>query len=132
MAKKTAASAPNLFGLNGEGIAVTYSTTSIDGKPRFSYKKGRQALSFSGAEITSLGVGIGTLVSVVIARIPDKGTTTFSILLPAIQLGDSRKQSFRTIGITTVEATTIAGPGKGVQQTYKTVALRGTAQSVDF
>ena len=129
MAPKTA---PNLFQLAGEGLTVTYSTTSIDGKPRFTIKKGRKTLNFSGDQIKSVETGIGTLVSVVIASVPDKNLTTFSVLLPAIQLPNSRKQAFRTIGITTVTKTTIAGPPPGVQQTYKTVALRGSAQQVAF
>lgn len=123
---------PNLFQLSGEGITATYSTTSIDGQPRFTYKKGRQTLNFAGSDIETANIGIGTLVSVVVARIPDKSSTTFSILLPSIQLTDTRKQAFRTIGITTVTATTIAGPPAGVQQTYKTVALRGSAKQVTF
>lgn len=123
---------PNLFQLSGEGITATYSTTSIDGQPRFTYKKGRQTLNFAGSDIETANIGIGTLVSVVVARIPDKSSTTFSILLPSIQLTDTRKQAFRTIGITTVTATTIAGPPAGVQQTYKTVALRGSAKQVAF
>ena len=44
MAAKTA---PNLYQLSGERFGVTYSTTSIDGKPRFTFKKGRQTLNFS-------------------------------------------------------------------------------------
>ena len=123
---------PNLFQLSGEGITATYSTTSIDGQPRFTYKKGRQTLNFAGSDIETANIGIGTLVSVVVARIPDKSSTTFSILLPSIQLTDTRKQAFRTIGITTVTATTIAGPPAGVQQTYKTVTLRGSAKQVAF
>ena len=129
MAPKTA---PNLYKLSGEGIAVTYSTTSIDGKPRFTFKKRRKTLNFSGDQITSVETGIGTLVSVVIATVPDRNRTTFSVLLPAIRLPDSKKQAFRTIGITTVTKTTIAGPPPGAQQTYKTVALRGSAQQVAF
>jgi len=129
MAPKTT---PNLFQLSGEGIEVTYSTTSIDGKPRFTFKKGRQTLSFSGNQISSVAAGIGTLVSVVIANVADKGVTTFSIMLPAIKLPESRKQAFRTFGITTVAKTTIAGPPTGAQQTYQTVALRGSAQQAEF
>ena len=124
--------APNLFELKGTGVAVTYSTTSIDGTPRFTFTKGRQTLNFSGKQITPLAAGIGTLVSVMIASIPDKSTTTFSVLLPAILVSGSTRQAFRTIGITTVAATSIAGPVKGVQQTYKTVLLRGSARRVDF
>jgi hypothetical protein len=126
MAKK---SAPNLYDLKGEAVAMTYSTTSIDGQPRFTLKRGRQTLNFSGDEIDSAGLDIGTLVSVVIAVTVDKESTTFSVLLPTIQLTNAGKQSFRTIGITTVTTTTIAGPGK---QTYKTTALRGSAQNVPF
>ena len=71
-------------------------------------------------------------MSVVIATVPDKSVTTFSVLLPAIQLPASKRQAFRTIGITTVAATTIVGPPPGVQQTYKTVLLRGYAKQVEF
>jgi hypothetical protein len=124
--------APNLFNLSGEGVTVTYSTTSIDGKPRLTFKKGRNTLNFSGDEIDSVGTNIGTLVSVVVATVSDKSVTSFSVLLPAIRLPDSKKQAFRTIGITTVAATTIAGPPPGAQQTYKTVALRGSAEQVEF
>lgn len=124
---------PNLYDLAGEGITVSYSTTGIDGKPRLSYKKGRQSLSFSGKEIESLETAIGTLVTVVIANVPDRGTTRFSLLLPAIQLPEkSRRVTVRAIGITTVTATTIAGPPPGVQQTYKTAGLKGSAQQVEF
>src|SRR6187200_2270809 len=99
---------PNLYQLSGEGLAVTYSTTSIEGKPRFTFKKGRQTLNFSGDQITTVETGIGTLVSVVIDNVPDKNRITFSILLPAIRLPGSKKQAFRTIGIATVTKTTIA------------------------
>src|SRR5262245_26544994 len=97
---------PNLFTLTADGIAVTYSTTSIDGKPRLTFKKGKQTLDFAGNEIVTVAAGIGTLVSVVIADVPDKGRTTFSVLLPAIKLTGTKKQAFRTIGITTVAPTT--------------------------
>ena len=124
---------PNLFNLSGEGITVTYSTTSIDGKPRFTFTRGQKTLSFSGDQIESISINnVGTLVSVVIANIPDKSVTTFSILLPAIRLQSSKKQAFRTIGVITESKTTIAGPPPGVQQTYKIVALRGSAQAVVF
>ena len=134
MAKKTATPnlTPNSFQLTGDTIQVSYSTTSIDGKPRFTFKKGQKTLDFAGNQISSSNVKIGTLVSVVIAAIPDKSTTTFSILLPAIRLPESRRQAFRTFGITTVTKTSIVGPPVGVQQTYTTVALRGSARLVAF
>ena len=132
MAKTTPSLTPNSFQLTGDDVQVNYSTTSIDGKPRFTFKKGNKTLDFAGNQISSSNVKIGTLVSVVIAAIPDKSTTTFSILLPAIRLPESRRQAFRTFGITTVTKTSIVGPPVGVQQTYTTVALRGSARLVAF
>ena len=132
MAKTTPSLTPNSFQLTGDDIQVNYSTTSIDGKPRFTFKKGNKTLDFAGNQISSSNVKIGTLVSVVIAAVADKSTTTFSILLPAIRLPESRRQAFRTFGITTVTKTSIVGPPVGVQQTYTTVALRGSARLVAF
>jgi hypothetical protein len=127
MAPKTTA---NSFKLNGRGITATYATTSIDGTPRFTFKKGKQTLNFAGDEIDAVEAGIGSLVSVTIASVPDKSVTTFSVLIPTIRLTGSKKQAFRTIGVTTVAKTTIAGPPPGVEQTYKVTAMRGTAQIV--
>jgi hypothetical protein len=124
---------PNQFDLQGQGISISYSTSSISGKPLLSFKKGRQTLNFSGDQIGALDTQIGSLITVTIATKVDREFTTFSFLLPAIQLpGAGSKQAFRTLGITTVHKTSIAGPVKGAQQTYKTIALRGSARRVDF
>jgi hypothetical protein len=123
---------PNQYDLHGPGVTVSYSTSSFAGKPQLSFQKGRQTLNFSGDEIDTRDTTIGTLVTVTIAKTVDRGFTSFSFLLPGIQLSTAAKQSFRAIGITTVTKTTIAGPVKGAQQTYKTVQLKGTAQRVEF
>ena len=124
---------PDLFDLQGQGITISYSTSSFGGKPQLSFKKGRQTLNFSGDEIAVTETGIGTLVTVTIAKTVDRGFTTFSILLPAIELrAGSTKQSFKTIGITTVHKTSIGGPVSGVLETYRTIALSGTAKQVQF
>jgi len=124
---------PNQFDLKGQGVSISYSTSSLTGKPQLSFKKGRQTLSFTGDEITVVDTMIGGLVTVVIAKTVDREFTSFSFLLPAIQLSDpSAKQLFRTLGITTVHVTSIAGPVQGVQQSYKSVQLRGTARQVVF
>src|SRR5712691_8884525 len=105
---------PNLYDLRGPGVTINYSTSSFGGKPQLSLKKGRQTHNFSGDEINVLDTSIGSLITVTIAVVPDLGFTTFSFLLPAIELSTATsKQSFRTIGITTIHKTTIAGPVKG-------------------
>src|SRR5215472_11421464 len=94
---------PNQYDLRGQGVTVNYSVTSITGKPQLSFKKGRQTLNFSGDEISVFNTTIGSLVSVTIAKTVDRGFTSFTVLLPSIQLtSPSARQAFRTIGITTV------------------------------
>ena len=124
---------PNQYDLQGTGITISYSTSSIAGKPQLSIKKGRQTLSFGADDIDTVDTRLGQLITVTIAQVPDKDITTFSFLLPVIQLSTpSSKQAFNTIGITTVHKTSITGSVKGPRQTYKTIALRGTAQQVAF
>lgn len=122
---------PNYYDLQGPGIVIGYSTSGIDGKPELSLKKGRQTQTFSGEEINTLESTIGTVVSVTIASTVDRESKLFSFLLPSINLATAAgRQAFRTIGITTLKKTTIAGPVKGPQQTYKSVNLRGNARQV--
>jgi hypothetical protein len=124
---------PNLYDLKGVGVTVSYSTSSISGEPRLSFKKGRLELNFAGDEITTVETSIGTVVTVTIGTTVDRGFTTFSMLLPSISLADSAvKQAVRTLGITTEHTTSIAGPVKGAQQTYKALRLRGSAKLAQF
>lgn len=124
---------PNLYDLKGVGVTISYTTTSINGQPRLNFKKGRLELNFEGDEILALETSIGILVTVTIAKSVDRAFTTFSLLLPQISLATAAaKQAFRTLGITTVHITNIAGPVKGVRETYKTLPLRGSAKHVNF
>jgi hypothetical protein len=124
---------PNQYDLTGQGVRIVYSTSSIAGSPELTFTKSRKTLTFTGTEIGVLETNIGTLVTVTIAATPDKSSTTFSMLLPAIDLAkETSKQAFRTIGIITIHKTSIAGPVKGVQQTHKSTQLKGTAQRVVF
>ena len=124
---------PNQYDLTGEGVRVGYSTSSISGNAQLSFTKGRNTRTFTGKEIGVVDTNIGALVTVTIAMTPDKSFTTFSVLLPAIQLAkETGKQAFRTVGIVTIHKTSLAGPVKGVQQTYKLIQLKGTAQRVVF
>jgi hypothetical protein len=124
---------PNQFELVGPGIQITYSTSSISGKPLLSFKQGRKQIDFTGKGIDVLDTMIGALVTVTIASTPDLSSTTFSFVSPSIELAkESARQAFRTFGVTTVRKTSIGGAVKGVQQTYKVVQLRGSAQRVVF
>jgi hypothetical protein len=128
-----ATTAPNFYQLRGAQIHVTYSTTSIDGKPRFAYHDAHRALNFTGDEIRTTSTEIGTLVTVTLVRTVDVGFTTFTVLIPSINLEGTHPASISTEGITTVHRTSLL-PAVDRDQTelYSVTPLTGTARIVEF
>src|SRR5262245_2981848 len=90
---------PNHFDLSGAylygggTIHVSYTTHSgpatpefPGGPPRFSYQDASLSKSFSGKEIQIVETEAGQLVSVVLRLTVDQGSTTFSLLVPRVNL----------------------------------------------
>ncbi|MCC6588792.1 MAG: hypothetical protein IT168_18995 [Bryobacterales bacterium] len=123
---------PNLYELTGTRLKVTYSSSSISGKPLLTIRQGRKDQQFTGNEIKTDKTQIGQLITVTLEAQPDRKTVLFSVLLPDVNLPDSLKSTIKTEAVVTTIKTTIAGPPKGQVQTYKTVLLSGMARSVDF
>ena len=91
--------APNQYVLHGDKLHITYSTTGVDGKPHFSYQDKTQSLEFSGDQIRTVGTEIGTLVSVTTLMTVDTGSTSFSVLLPRVNLDSTLQAGIRTEGV---------------------------------
>lgn len=124
---------PNLFDLRAKQLHISYSTSGIDGRAHFTYQDAHQTLSFKGDEIRALETEIGTLVSVSIRRTVDSGSTTFSILIPTINLDATRSANISTRGITTIHKfSMIPAFNNGQTEIYSTVILNGTARAVLF
>ncbi len=119
---------PNTYSLHVDNLQVTYSTTSISGKPLLSYDDGTQFKNFSGEEIRTVGTEIGTLVSVTIRKTKNSGSTTFTILIPKIELDSTNQAYFKTEGIITRHKFSI-NPSLNIGQldSYKFVLMQGTA-----
>jgi hypothetical protein len=66
--------------------------------------------------------------------VADRPSTTATLVLPTVNLGDQTGQKLRTLVIITITANTIGGPAlvAGQLQRYKSVTVRGTAKSVAF
>jgi hypothetical protein len=113
---------------------VTYSTTGIEGKPHFSYQDSYGAKAFSGDEITLTQSPIGALATVVIRVAPDAGSTTFSMLIPTVNLSSKAPSApIRTDGITTVHRSSLVPAlDLGQIQTYHIAKLSGVASLVAF
>jgi hypothetical protein len=127
------AKTPNLYELRGNNIRVLYSTSSITGKPLFDYQDNRQKLHFEGDQIQTEDVAIGKLVTVTIRKTVDTGSTTFSVLIPRINLEQSNEAKISTEGVTTVQRfSTIPTSNQGQTQSYKVITLTGTAKAVQF
>jgi hypothetical protein len=127
--------APNLFSLAGGGLHVSFSTSGIDGKPHFSYQDAQRTLSFRGDEIRMVTVpDLGMLVSVTIALTIDSGSTTFTLMVPRVNLSAPFSTvPVRTNGITTHHAfSIIPALNQGQQDFYRVTGLHGTASQVNF
>ena len=126
-----AAQAPNLYQLSGKNLNITYSTSGIDGKPHFSYQDLQQTLNFAGDQIRSVETEIGTLVSVTVRMTVDTGGTTFSLLLPRVDIPGEQSVPIQTVGITTLHRFSII-PMNGQRDFYTVTRLHGSAARVFF
>ncbi len=124
----------NLYELHAKGLHITYSTSGLDGKPHLSYQNRKKTLNFTGDEIRTVGTEIGTLVSVSIVKTVDTGSTSFSLLLPAVNLDEITLQApIKIQGIVTEHKfSMIPTFNKGQRDNYKFVPLDGKAKFVNF
>jgi hypothetical protein len=121
----------NLFQLSGGGRHITVALNGIDGKPHFTYQDAHQTLTFKGDEIRQLDGDLGLVASVSIRRTVDQGSTSFSVLLPHVNLPGEQTVPIRTEGITTVHRFSIAPAfDTGQLDTYTVTSLHGTAAHV--
>jgi hypothetical protein len=126
------ANQPTLYQLSGGGIHISYTTTSLQGQPQFNYHDAVQAKNFTGKEIQSVDTILGTLVTVYLIQTIDAGSTTFTLLIPRVNLPPSNVASITTEGITTLHKFSIVGPPQGQTEIYTVRSLQGTAAFVVF
>jgi hypothetical protein len=130
--------APNLYSLAGGGLHVSYTISGIAGAPHLTYQDATRTLSFSGTQIRTVDVpDLGTVVSVTLVLTVDTGSTTFSVLLPAVQLasgvGPVSSVPVSTDGITTFHRfSVIPVLNHGQREFYTVTPLTGTASRVFF
>lgn len=124
---------PNLYQVQGRHLHVTYSTTSASGQPRFTYQDAHGTQSFEGDAIRGTETEIGTLVTVTIARTVDSGSTSFTLLVPRVNLGQDASVPITTEGITTIHRFSIVPAfNHGQTEIYRVDTLRGAARAVEF
>jgi hypothetical protein len=125
---------PNLYVLSGGGIHVTYSTTGINGQPHLTYSSFFINHTFTGTQITTTASPLGTLVTVTIQMTVDSGSTTFTLLVPRVNLNNLQDNvQITTEGITTHHRFSIFPAAMhGQLDTYSVQELSGSASHVEF
>ena len=133
-AAPAAVAAPNQYHLHGGGITVSYYPEGFGPIPAtgpitFIYQDTHVALSFPASEVRTVAVeDLGTLVSVTLKRTVDVGSTSFSLLIPRVNVVPrGAPVAITTEGITTVHRTPFLPPGHAQLDTYTVTRLTGTA-----
>jgi hypothetical protein len=129
---------PNLYQLSGGHLHVSYLTHSgpatpqfPQGPPHFTYQDESQILSFSGSNVEVVQTELGQIVSVRIRLTVDSGSTTFSVLVPRVNLVPGQPAQVHTEGITAIHRLSLApGLNHGQQDHYSVTPLHGTASDV--
>lgn len=119
---------PSLYTLSGGNLQITYALTGPNGQPQFTYQDPNQGLTFTGNQIQVVDTELGKVVSVRIRMTVDTGSTTFSVLLPRVNLIPDTFAAVHTEGITTLHRFSIfQALDRGQQDFYTVTPLQGFA-----
>jgi hypothetical protein len=125
---------PNRYVLQSQDgkTKVDYETSSFIGQPILNLTQGPGPIRhFAGSQIRALNTEIGTLVSVTTHLTIDTGSTSFSVLIPAIALTSvSDHKMFTTEAIVTSHSGPNSVPSTGVHETYQFIPMKGEANFV--
>lgn len=122
---------PNRYVLqSGDGkTKVDYETSNFLGQPTLNLSQGPGPIRhFSGSQIRAVSTEIGILVSVTTQMTIDTGSTSFSVLIPAITLASvSDREAFETEAVITSHSGPFSVPPAGVHEKYQFIHLSGAA-----
>lgn len=125
-------STANTFNLQGHNLHISYSSTSFSGAPLLTYQDSTKVLNFIGNDqIRTVDAEFGQLVTVTIALTVDNGSTSFTLLVPNVNLGSSNQAHVNTEGITTIHRVAFTpNPIQGQTEIYSFTKLSGSATFV--
>ena len=125
---------PNQYHLHGGGIQVSYfpdgeGPLTQRGPVVLTYQDEHRSLAFRRDDVRTVEVtDLGTIVSVTLVMTVDVGSTSFSLLVPHVQLpGGQSSVAIQTEGITTIHRAFVALIGHPQAESYRVRRLTGTA-----
>ncbi len=125
---------PNIYNLQSERLSVKYSTGTLGSLKSFEYQDAFQTLIFNDDEIRTVTTEIGTLVTVTTRKTIDTGSTSFTLLVPTVNLpGLNREVQITTEGITTIHRfSVIPQLNQGQTELYTVTRLTGVVEAISF
>lgn len=126
---------PNQYHLSGGGLTISYFPDGLGpigpaGATHLVYQDAHRSLRFPANAVRTVDVpDVGTLVSVTIQESIDIGSTSFSLIVPAVHLpqGLGASAHIATDGITTTHRILAGAIGHAQTETYVVTPLAGTA-----
>ena len=117
---------------NDGKIKVDYETSSFIGQPVLNLTQVPGPIRhFAGSQIRRLETEVGILVTVTTQMTVDTGSTSLSLLIPAITLSaTSDHQKFTSEAIVTTHSGPNSVPVNGVHEKYQFIPLQGEAAFV--
>jgi hypothetical protein len=126
---QTTATPPQLYQLSGVQLHLSYTPCGLDGQPQFIYEDAQQRLDFKGNEIRTSKCDLGTLVTVSLRVTVDSGSTTFTLIVPNVDLDERDSAPVATQGIVaTHDFSVFRNADEGQRDHYVSTTLSGTAR----
>ena len=126
---------PSMYTCRGNGMSVSYTTSSLIGRPTMNVAKGTQSLLISdssGSRVYAENTVMGQLVSMFDTRIAD-ANRSYALVIPGIILGENIMEAkFDTMLIETFSGGLFAPNFAGIRQSNKFYRVRCTAAYAVF
>lgn len=118
----------NHYKLSGHGIELEYTVDGRAGIPALTLKDNGVVRSYRPSEVTTDQTDLGTMVSVPLAILADKGGARFGFFLPTVRLAPGKRAPVTTSGV----IQTYSGPGSVPHwpSTWSCVHLHGIASEM--
>jgi hypothetical protein len=126
-------SAANVYQLSNSQLHVSYATGALGSKAGLIYQDAFQTLQFNEQQLRRVSTEFGELVTVTIRMTVDTGSTTFTLVVPKVEVDVNQSVQVETLGITTIHRfSPIPVFNHGQRETYSVANLRGTASAIPF
>jgi hypothetical protein len=123
----------NVFHLHNSRLHIAYSNGSLGSKTALVYQDAQQTLQFDESQMRRISSDLGEEVSVTLRLTPDAGSTSFTLVVPRVQLEVNERTQVETVGITALHRFSIAPAlDHGQLESYSVARLRGSAAAQPF